>query len=730
MSMNHDPELDDVLQDDELRRIASLLQATRRAEPPLDEAFRSGLRRQLMQQAWGKTETRTPWWQRLGSPPSLAWAGAAAGILLIASVVVYMTSQQPGVLDFSSPIADSHGVQLQQAILVKFNQPMDHKSTEAAVVITPATYVAFSWQQNTLAVQPTSGNLAPSTQYQVTIGPGAKTQSGQSLPAAKTITFVTQPSAKTPPSPKPTLRPTPSALVSGEHRLAKLPSGTRYTPQWSADSTTVYFVGDNGALDSVSVTGGDPKVVVTDGVSFPAIAPAGDRLAFVRGDKVQILTLADASTVDVATVHNITTIRLANDLLLWGTNEGVFKSAADGPVQLASIPPDARVTSIAPDGARAVYQDGQSLFVLDLATTRSAQFGGVGAAFLGWSPDGSQMLYQGNNATVVADDRGETVATIPAGDPSWSTQNEILLGSDTDIYAIRPDGFGWTKLNSGSYHLPAWAPNGVAFSFVRGNAIWAATATALPAEPSYIDQAGSVVSSFMNARVGVRAQQAMTFLDGNGKQAYSSSGLPLTIDGDTKLSRYYVLASEITSRHPDTARFVVRLVLTKGALDVSDFEETLTLQRESAGQPFLIDQATAGPTRDLGKGAEVVSVDVAPGSIKVVFDSDLVSDTVADGVVLLDESGKRVGGPSTYANRTAVITGLDLAPGASYKLVVLPSVQDVSGRNVPAEYHLSLVGPAAGDQGQGGSQGTIGNPAPEPSPIPSPEPSPSPSPAG
>ena len=138
---------------------------------------------------------------------------------------------------------------------MKFNQPMDHKSTEAAVVIQPATYVAFSWQENTLAVQPTSGNLAPSTQYQVTIGPGAKTQSGQSLPAAKTITFVTQPAAKTPPSPKPTLRPTPNALVSGEHRLAKLPSGTQYTPQWSADSTTVYFVGDNGALESVGVSG-------------------------------------------------------------------------------------------------------------------------------------------------------------------------------------------------------------------------------------------------------------------------------------------------------------------------------------------------------------------------------------------------------------------------------------------------------------------------------------------
>ena len=40
MSMQHDPELDDVLQDVELIRLAGLLKSTRRAEPPLDEAFR------------------------------------------------------------------------------------------------------------------------------------------------------------------------------------------------------------------------------------------------------------------------------------------------------------------------------------------------------------------------------------------------------------------------------------------------------------------------------------------------------------------------------------------------------------------------------------------------------------------------------------------------------------------------------------------------------------------
>jgi S-adenosylmethionine synthetase len=117
-----------------------------------------------------------------------------------------------------------------------------------------------------------------------------------------------------------------------------------------------------------------------------------------------------------------------------------------------------------------------------------------------------------------------------------------------------------------------------------------------------------------------------------------------------------------------------------------------------------------------GRGAEVVSVDVATGSMKIVFDSDLVSDTVADGVILQDKNGKRVGGESTYANRTVVITGLNLTPGAAYKLVVLTTVQDVSGRSVHAEYDLVVVGPAAGSA-----------PAPEPGPTPIPSPSPSPS---
>jgi Tol biopolymer transport system component len=716
MSMNHDPELDDILQDDELVRLAGLLKATRRTEPPLDDAFRSSLRRQLMQRAWGMGEVRTPWWQRFAGPPALAWAGAALGILLIGSVVVFTANQGPGtnVLTVTSPMADAHAVQLQAPILVSFNQPMNHAATEAAVLITPATYVTFSWQDSkTLAVHPTGGTLAPNTQYQVTIGPGAKTLSGQPLPRPATITFVTRPAATPPPTPRPTPTATPSSLLTGEHRLAALQSSAFYAPAWSPDSTTLYFVGDNGALESVTAAGGAAKTLVPDGVSYPAITVKGDRLAYLRGGNIEVMTLADKSTNDAATASQVSALSWAGDQLLWATDSGVFKAGANGPEQVAPVAQGVNVVSIAPDGAHVVTQAGTALSVVDLAANTSQPLAGA-SAFLGWSPDSTGLMYATAAGTVVASTSGLLIGTLPAGDASWSSADVVLIGSDTGVYAIHTDGAGSTLLSTGAYRHPDWAPNGTTFAYVRSAALWTANSPALAPETSALDQAASVVTQFMNARLAMQQDLAMTFLDGNGKQAYSSSGLPLIVVGASRFSRDYVVMQELTGQNPATATFVVRLVLSRGQLDVAGYEETLTLIRTQAAKPFLIDQASASSTRLFGRGAEVVSVDVSTGSLKVVFDSDLVSDTVADGVILLDKNGKRVGGQSTYANRTVVITGLDLTPGADYKLVVLTTVQDVSGRSVHAEYDLKIVGPVAGNP-----------PAPEPSPSPTPSPSPS-----
>src|SRR4029077_11698285 len=133
-------------------------------------------------------ERRPSPWSRLFAPPTFAWAGATAGVLLIAGEVIFMALQPPGSvtrLVIGSPMDGANAVRLGQPILVAFNQPMDHASTQAAVQISPATTVSFSWPTSQeLAVQPTSGNLAPNTQYKVTIAPTAKTATGQLLLAA------------------------------------------------------------------------------------------------------------------------------------------------------------------------------------------------------------------------------------------------------------------------------------------------------------------------------------------------------------------------------------------------------------------------------------------------------------------------------------------------------------------------------------------------------------------
>jgi hypothetical protein len=309
-------------------------------------------------------------------------------------------------------------------------------------------------------------------------------------------------------------------------------------------------------------------------------------------------------------------------------------------------------------------------------------------------------MYSATDAIVVADMQGASFSTLAAGsDPSWSSLDTVLLGSDTDLSEVRPDGTASTKLANGTYHSPLWAPNGSIFIYFRGNGLYVATAPALPPPPTALDQAAPVVTKFMDARLKGQsgADLAATFLDDNGKAAYRGAGLSLSISGDPQFSRYYILTQETVSTQPDTTRFVVRLVLSHGKIDVSNFEETLILVRDSTTKQFLVDQASAGPRRDLGKGASVVSVSITADTVKITFDSDLNPGTVQDGVYIIDTKGdknEKMEGTVSYADRVVTITGLELKPGGKYRLVVLTSVRDVQGHNVASEYNLDIFGPA------------------------------------
>ena len=727
MSGQHDfdPELNEVLGDPELLRIARLMSGSTTPEPPLDDAFKSGLRRQLMAEAWKTAEGGNAWWRKPFQPQAMAWAGAAAVVVIAASVVFYTASQPPGPITeviVGSPQEGSPSVPTHQAILVSFNQPMDHTSTENAVQVTPATTVAFRWGGDTqLYVQPTSGDLAPNTQYQITIGPTAKTQAGTKLDTPKTVTFVTQPvpSPSAPPSPS----PRNNSLLTNQAELttAYPPAGATYPPVWSADSKTVYFVGGGGALEAVPAAGGPAKTLVADGVSLLALAPAGDRLAYVRAGKIEILTLASGTTAELTVSPAPTVLSWVKDQLYWGSTDGVYQETAAGPSRIATIPPpndDTAVVSIAPDGTHAAYAGAKALHLLDLASGKTVDLVGGTTSFQAWSPDGSRIVY-GN---VIADLKGRTITSLAAADVSWSAKNEILLGSDTGLYAVRPDGSGLLKLSDGTYNAPVWAPDSSTFVFLRAG-LWVATAPAPAPVPAATDQALSVVGSFMDARLRNNPDKAQQFLDDAAKAVYNSGTPALIPTGDPAFKRYYVLTSEADPSSPNTVRVVVRLVFGNGKVEKDTVEETLTLKREQATDPFLIDAAAASAPRDLGKGPEVVAVKVAPTEIDVTFDSDLVPTTVA-GVTVQDANGVTVTVTPGYSDRVVTLTGVQLTPGAHYRLVVLPTVLDVGSRHTATEYDLDLIGPAP-DATSGGATPT---PSPAPSPSPSPSASQSPSP--
>ena len=152
----------------------------------------------------------------------------------------------------------------------------------------------------------------------------------------------------------------PASLLTGEHQLASLGGLSSSAVQWSADSSTVYYVDAKGALNEVPAKGGDVKVVAPDGASSPSIAPAGDRLAYIREGKIDVLTFATGTTTEVVVAPAPMLVGWVKDKLEWAAADGVYTQNASGAIRIAPIP-GLSVLSIALDGAHALVRQDQRL---------------------------------------------------------------------------------------------------------------------------------------------------------------------------------------------------------------------------------------------------------------------------------------------------------------------------------------------------------------------------------
>jgi hypothetical protein len=667
-----DHELDEIFSDrpDLLETARRLRQVPHPVRDP-DPAFRMALRRQLIQAAYERQAVRRPaFWHGWLRPGRLALAGAIVGAFLIAAVVVNMLSNPSGGTSqevLSSPLQGSHQVAVVQPITLRFNQPMDHASVEQSIQIQPATQVkSFTWNGNEVQVQPANG-LAPNTQYQVKVATTARTSSNQPLAAQKPVTFVTLPSPTPTPTTTATPSPTPTATpaVTGEHQLS--PSGSP-APVWAPDGSAVYVITSSGQLDAVPpAAGGQPRQVQPDGVALAAVGPDG-AAAFVRNQQA---------------VYGQTSIAVTKPLALGFQGSKLVvvdgrQVEAAGGAQLATLAEDAVWAQFSPNGQRLAYMGASSLRMLDLTSGQDTAVGaatGTGS----WSRDGSHYAYPTASSVFVTDGTGPGTKIADASGVaaiSWSAQDELLLSEQASLWLSGADGANLHKLIDGAYAQSVWAPNGGTFAFKRSGGVWVGTVGSARTAPARSQD--DMVNAFMTARVQGQADQAGTFLDTHGKQAFAS-GLKLTYPASPQLSRYFILLSQ-------PGHVVVRMILAApdGSLD-----ETLTIVRDASGQP-LVDGATDTP-RTPSAGPDVIGVSVASGEVRVMFDADLDPSTVA-GVSI---QGVRAQATYNAQERTVVLAVPNgLTAGQSYRLLLSPALKDVNHTPATA-FSLAFVGPAS-----------------------------------
>lgn len=699
-----DPDLE-FLKDRELLEIASLLSSRRLPDPPLDPAFRSSLRRQLRRQHYEMLETSLPWWRRLFAGPSLAWSGAVAGIVLIAVAVLFAV--HPGGSDntlvVSSPLDHMRNVAVVQPMELQFAQPMDHQSVESALSIEPATQVTYTWQGNTLLVQPAAGQLAPNTQYRVTLAPTAASTTGHAIGKATTITFVTAP----PPAPAPSASPTPQPAGIAIGTPVQLgPANGGVTAAWSADSSTLYYAGPDDSLQSVPAAGGTPVDLRTPAVE--AISVGND----VNGSMLAVLS-ADAATTmkpDATAQHRyLVTGGLAVGWYRPGEAvvalpAGVYdlrNPAVDLTHPLVKFSGTAQQAAFSPDGSRVLYLDqaGQ-VHLVDIQAGKDTAWTSSTAGLPVWSQDGTRVAFVTLQGVETAAPDGSGTSMLASLDQlGVKTADGITLAwSGGSLLAATPAGLSGidttlrnpVQLSAGTLTAPSASPDHQGLAYVQNGSLYLVALQRPGAQDQLLAKAEAVLQPFMDARVAGDPQAAGKYLDAAGEAAYAKG--TLVYSGQPHLSRWFPV---FVQAHPDgTVVAVVRLVLADGnSVEQSQLDETITLLAGADGNLY-VDGAIATPPRKVDAGPELLSVGLTGRQLTLQFDSDLDSSSLA-GIGVAGPAGQAVAVTPGYANRTVTIDLGSATPGTLVQVTISTALKDVAGRGLPQSLLIPVLVPSS-----------------------------------
>lgn len=689
----HDPDLE-FLRDRELLELANLLHTRRLPEAPIDPAFRSSLRRDLRRRHYEMLEPSTPWWRRLTSGPGLAWSGATAGAIAIAVALVFavrpVTPSSRTLV--SSPLDHMRGVAVIQPMKLSFQTAMDHQSVESSLQIQPATQVTYSWRGNTLYVQPVAGQLAPNTQYRLTLTTDARTQDEQPIQQPATITFVT--GATTSPTPAPSITPVPAPGVALANPTQLAPAGS-VAPVWSADGATLYFAGADGSLESMPRAGGTPTPLGIPGVRQVALAPDGIRIAVLTTTGVYLLQ-ADGTGVQPFPAPEALAVGWRQGKPYAALPAGVFevKQNLDRGHPATAFAVAADAAAFAPDGASVLVDSEGQVHLVELGGGHDTAWPAGAVTLPAWSQDGRRVAFLGADGLALAAPDGSGATPLASLEQLGAAGATGLVAgwSDGAVLVAGPaalDGVDTTlrvpvQLAPGAFTAVSGSPDGAAIAYVQDGALWTASLLHPGVQPQLESQAGAALKTFMDARLAGDAGSANKFLGGAAAQKYTKDSL--LFNGHPGLARWFSVFQQ--ARPDGSVVELVRLVLwDEHHVDVRQLDETLTL-RPNADGTFAVVDVQRTPTRAVDAGPEVVAIQVSSTQVTVTFDSDLKPESAA-GITL----GSAMG---TYANRVVTFSLSGEQPGQLLTLTVPNrSVLDLSGRSAAQALTVQIEVPAS-----------------------------------
>ncbi len=540
--------------------------------------------------------------------------------------------------------------------------------------------------------------------------------SGTILSAAWTPTgqvLVTRPAGQLGPgSPSPSATATPSPTPSG-------PAAPKAT-------TDVWLMSSLGTPIRILVPGG----------SLPAAAPSGGLIAawqLAPGNQAMLGVwdlqgTLQANLVTLGGVPDRAPVWIGEDRIAYVDQGRLHIVDLHGAqVGAAALRVSHGRLASSPTSPRLAVEGVDTSVIVDLRTAGSSTSLIPGAGGFAWSSKGDlAFLVQqtaGTDLYVAADGQSfQKVATSPAGqtwsDPSWSPDATSLLlattatsgnGAGPSLVLVNRDGSSPTPFGAPSteYASPQWSPSGDLVLFTRrdeagGRAFWTATATPSTTD-SAANQALAEVAKFMLARINGDSVAAQAELDDAGLAAYKAGASSLLGPAGSHFSRYYPVTVQPSGSKPNAFLVGVRIFSAKNGIEISFFEEQLTLVAQ--GQHFtlapqdhayLIDAVNASPAMPLGHGPTVVSVEVVqtpPGEqVRVHFDADLKPETVSSETIQVkDADGKVVDAHVSFdADNHLATLAVKLKPG-TYQLVVTTGVTDVNGVALAQEYGAPLV---------------------------------------